>query len=528
MKKVAIYARYSSSKQREQSIEGQMRVCRAFCVTKNWDVVKVYIDRAKSGRTDNRPEFQHMLSDAQYKLFDIVLVYQLDRFARNTFDSRKNENYLSKYGVRVMSATEPVTSEDDEIHDDNFLARGIVELFAENFSRDLSRKVKRGMRETMYKRKNMNIIPFGYRKDGDKIVLHEEESKVVKYIFESRCSGVTIPDIILDLKNKGVKRANGNYLSKKSLEWILQNRKYTGCFVNPFDEEDIVDDMFPAIVSEEVFRKANLVRGTKHTKHIRSDGDMQLYSLTGKLFDEISGLPFKGHSSKTKSKSGGYRYYVCKAAKTINVRKEAIENAVFDKIIDVFTSESNLRSIAKQLISFKSKDSDTQEVQNLLSQRNKIVREQSKLADVFINAKPEMFDLLNNKAAELKQQLDLLDEKIADLRMKNAFTLYDEETIVKELKNALLLKKNDEIFKQKALSRVINAVFYNKDSKKMTIYFSLREEKTISYDEHLINMGMKKGEISERVRLMSKLVSQTSHSAKFFIAQREIIGIIIQ
>ena len=96
MKRVAIYARYSSSKQREQSIEGQIRVCRAFCMTKDWDVVKVYIDRARSGRNDNRPEFQKMLQDAQQEIFDIVLVYQLDRFARNLFDSRKNEDYLSK------------------------------------------------------------------------------------------------------------------------------------------------------------------------------------------------------------------------------------------------------------------------------------------------------------------------------------------------------------------------------------------------------------------------------------------------
>ena len=145
MKRVAIYARYSSSKQREQSIDGQIRVCRAYAVTKNWDIVKVYVDRARSGRNDNRPDFQNMLSDSAKNVFDIVLVYQLDRFARNTFDSRKNEDFLAKNNIRVISATEPVTSEDDDTHEDNFLARGIVELFAENFSRDLSRKVKRGM-----------------------------------------------------------------------------------------------------------------------------------------------------------------------------------------------------------------------------------------------------------------------------------------------------------------------------------------------------------------------------------------------
>ena len=78
-----IYARYSSDNQREESIEGQIRECTAYAEKNGITIVKHYIDRAISAKTDNRPEFQQMIKDSDKKLFDIVLVWKLDRFARN-------------------------------------------------------------------------------------------------------------------------------------------------------------------------------------------------------------------------------------------------------------------------------------------------------------------------------------------------------------------------------------------------------------------------------------------------------------
>ena len=76
-----IYARYSSDNQREESIEGQIRECTAYAEKNGITIVKHYIDRAISAKTDNRPEFQQMIKDSDKKLFDIVLVWKLDRFA---------------------------------------------------------------------------------------------------------------------------------------------------------------------------------------------------------------------------------------------------------------------------------------------------------------------------------------------------------------------------------------------------------------------------------------------------------------
>lgn len=84
---VVIYARFSSHSQTEQSIEGQLKVCYEYAESNHYTVVGEYIDRAISGTTDNRAEFQRMISDSDKHTFEAVLVYQLDRFARNRYDS---------------------------------------------------------------------------------------------------------------------------------------------------------------------------------------------------------------------------------------------------------------------------------------------------------------------------------------------------------------------------------------------------------------------------------------------------------
>ena len=98
-----IYARYSSDNQREESIEGQIRECTAYAEKNGITIVKHYIDRAISAKTDNRPEFQQMIKDSDKKLFDIVLVWKLDRFARNRYDSARYKTQLKKNGVKLMS-----------------------------------------------------------------------------------------------------------------------------------------------------------------------------------------------------------------------------------------------------------------------------------------------------------------------------------------------------------------------------------------------------------------------------------------
>ncbi len=159
-----IYARYSSHAQNEQSIEGQLKVCYEYAEANGMTVIGEYIDRAQSGTNDKREEFQKMLVDSANGSFDTVLVYQLDRFARNRYDSAVNKAILRKNGVRVVSSRENITDDASGI-----LVEGVLESLAEYFSAELSQKVRRGMLINAEKCKfNGGTIPFGYSVDSDK------------------------------------------------------------------------------------------------------------------------------------------------------------------------------------------------------------------------------------------------------------------------------------------------------------------------------------------------------------------------
>ncbi len=141
-----IYARYSTDSQREESIEGQIRECTAYAEKNGFTVVKHYIDRAVSAKTDNRPQFQQMIKDSDKKLFDIVLVWKLDRFARNRYDSARYKTQLKKNGVKLVSATE-IISEGPE----GIILESVLEGYAEYYSADLAEKVVRGQTENILK-----------------------------------------------------------------------------------------------------------------------------------------------------------------------------------------------------------------------------------------------------------------------------------------------------------------------------------------------------------------------------------------
>lgn len=107
--RAVIYARYSSDSQREESIEGQLRECKEFAEKNDITIIGEYIDRALSAKTDNRPNFQKMIKDSYRKVFDTVIVWKVDRFARNRYDSAHYKNILKKNGVKVISAKEHIS-----------------------------------------------------------------------------------------------------------------------------------------------------------------------------------------------------------------------------------------------------------------------------------------------------------------------------------------------------------------------------------------------------------------------------------
>ena len=137
---VVIYARYSSTAQRDASIEIQLRECRKYCENNGYTVIKEYIDRAKSGTNDNRPDFQRMILDSSKKAFEYVIVYRFNRFARSRTDSVLYKTKLKQNGVRVLSVHEQISDDPAGV-----IFESLIEGMDEFYSLELREKVRNGM-----------------------------------------------------------------------------------------------------------------------------------------------------------------------------------------------------------------------------------------------------------------------------------------------------------------------------------------------------------------------------------------------
>ena len=184
-KKVVIYARFSSHNQTEQSIEGQLRECYAYAKRNDYLVLHEYIDRVMTGTNDKRPEFLKMIKDSQKKEFDYVLVYQLDRFARNRYDSATYKAKLKKNGVRVLFPKENISDDASGV-----LMESVLEGMAEYYSAELSQKVKRGIHESLLKGYYIGgYVLYGYDVVDKKYVINPTEAQIVKKIFNDYANG---------------------------------------------------------------------------------------------------------------------------------------------------------------------------------------------------------------------------------------------------------------------------------------------------------------------------------------------------
>ena len=134
MKTAVVYARYSSESQTEQSIEGQLRVCNDYAKRNDIVIVEKYIDRAMTGTNDNRVAFQQMMKDCQKSTWDYIIVYKLDRFARNKYDAVVNKKKLRDKGIKLLSAMENLNDTPE-----GRLMEGVLEDFNQYFSEDVYR-----------------------------------------------------------------------------------------------------------------------------------------------------------------------------------------------------------------------------------------------------------------------------------------------------------------------------------------------------------------------------------------------------
>jgi len=206
-----IYARYSSSSQTEQSIEGQLRVCHEYAGRNGYNILHEYVDRATTGLNDDRPDFLQMIEDAGKRQFQYIIVYKLDRFARNRYHSVFYKHQLQQYGIKVISAMEAISDTQE-----GRLVEGLLEMIAEMYSHDLSQKVKRGLKESALKGTfTGGHLLYGYKVVEKRVTVDEERAGVVRFAFESYAAGMPKKRLVEELNARGTEplRAAGSRLT---------------------------------------------------------------------------------------------------------------------------------------------------------------------------------------------------------------------------------------------------------------------------------------------------------------------------
>ena len=381
MKNAVIYARFSSHAQNEQSIEGQLAECYNFAQRNDLRITHEYIDRALTGTTDKRPEFLQMIEDSKRKGFQYVLVYQLDRFARNRYDSATYKAKLKKNGVRVLSAKENITDDASDI-----LIEGVLESMAEYYSAELSQKIKRGIAISASKCKFFGgKVPLGYKIDEKKdYVINEETAPIVRRMFEMLAGGYNYAQIARYMNERGIPTATGGKWGKNSFNSIFSNRRYVGKYI--FHGEEI-DGGIPQLIDDGLFADVQKVLEKYAAAPSRGKAKVE-YLLSDKLICGKCGNKMTGISSTSKSKKIHHYYKCVGVTKSVcdkrTIRKQFIEDEIIAAIVGngteqnphgVLTDEfiDTIAAETYMLIQAERNDSEIKRLESLVADNQKAI-----------------------------------------------------------------------------------------------------------------------------------------------------------
>jgi DNA invertase Pin-like site-specific DNA recombinase len=364
--RAVIYARYSSHAQREESIEGQLRECKDFASKNNLTIIGEYCDHAISGKTDNRPMFQKLIKDSEKNQFDAVIMYTLDRFARNRYDSAIYKAKLKKNGVRIFYAKQPMPETPEGI-----ILESVLEGYAEYYSENLARSIKRGMKENaLHGLAPGSTPPLGYKIENKKYIIDPVGAKIVQEIFERYAKGDSATEIVQWCNDQGYKTSRQKDFNKNSLRTILHNEKYIGIYKYM---DVVIEGGIPAIVDKELFDRVQNLHHHNYTCRARAKAKED-YLLTTKIFCGHCGAPMVGESGT--SKTGKlHLYYKCTNRKrhkncTKKVEKKAdIEQVVVQYIVDKVLTDENIEKISTKAMELIEKEyADTSFLEGLKAQ----------------------------------------------------------------------------------------------------------------------------------------------------------------
>ena len=472
MRLVAYYRYSGGSRQTEQSIEGQRHDCEAYARAHGMTIAKEYIDRHISGKTDDRPAFQQMISDSDRHLFDAVICWKTDRLARNRYDSAIYKNRLRKNGVKILYAAETIVDGPEGI-----ILEGLMESLAEYYSAELSQKLRRGQRESAMK---CNALggnrSFGYDIGADKhYCINEQQAPAVRYIFEQYAAGHTAAEIVAHLNASGIRTSRGHEFNKNSILRIITNEMYLGVY----KYSDIrIEGGVPAMIDRDLFDRCqkqlayNRARGGCASRDQRAD-----YLLSGKLFCGLCSRPMKGVSGTSHTGDKHY-YYACpgrtdkKGCTKSYVEKDALESAIVRATAQYVLAPEILNRIIDQIQTLQAqreKPKPNSEKQALKAQLADVRAKQEHLLDALESGGSvclvARLQQLEQQEAELNARIVAIQDPVAP----RTFTRDELEFMLSQFRRA-----DDEqttAYRRRLLETFVSSVVLAEDG--ATVCFNL-------------------------------------------------------
>lgn len=461
--KAVIYARYSSDSQREESIEGQIRECTEYAERNGMTILCSYIDRALSAKTADRPEFQRMIRDSANGLFDVVIVWKLDRFSRDRYDSAHYKRMLRKNGVKVVSAKENISDGPEGI-----ILESMLEGYAEYYSAELSEKIHRGQTENALKGKNNGGgIPLGYLLgDEQKLVVDPLTAPLVVELFTRYAEGETMRSIVEDFNSRGLRTRKNKPFNLNSFYSILRNRKYIGEYRY---QDVVIPGGVPAIVPEDLFNRVQERTEKNKRAPARSKAEDD-FLLTTKLFCGKCERMMVGESGTSKTGRKHY-YYKCGSAKRKRgCTKKAVKKDWIERIAVIWTVNRVLRDeeinrIADDLVALQDKEDLT------LPALRQQLEEAEKAIENMLNAIQQGVLTVSTKSRleELERQKEDLEISILQAQLQRP--RYTKELVVDWISQFKYGDVNSRDYQIQIIDTFINAIYLFEDKIVFTYNF---------------------------------------------------------
>ena len=472
-----VYARYSSHKQGEQSIEGQLASAYKYAGEHGYTIIHEYIDRAQTGRNDDREQFQQMLKDTAKHQFEAIIIWKIDRFGRNREEIAFNKYRCKKNGVKVLYTAESIPDTPEGI-----ILEAVLEGMAEYYSVQLATNVK--MDNVARKGQSVGgTLPLGYRTGPDKHLEPDPKTApLVRRIFEMYAAGNTQKEIIEHLNAEGLRTRKGKSLTINSIRSVLKNKKYIGVY--HYDGKEYPEAQIPALIDAETFAKVQrlLIQNKRAPARKWTKAE---YLLTGKLFCGLCGHTMVGECGTGKSGTK-YFYYNCLEKKKNHtckkraVQKQWIEQLVLEKAKAIVMSDEMIDFIAERTYQYYVEQNTEISYTDALHEELKQV--ETAIANLVRALEAGIFSsATKTRMDELEQQKAALETALADAELISGLRLTREH-----IKFFLLQFRSLDFDEPEAQRRLIdifvNAVFVYDNQVTITFNYS-GDNRTITLAE---------------------------------------------